>query len=47
MFVKMTKIIVQYFVEKLLKMLKVLKTRTALKRNGLSRAPHALRTARR
>lgn len=32
----MTKIIVQHFVENLLKVLKVLKTRTALKRNGLS-----------
>ena len=32
----MTKIIVQHFVEKLLKVLKVLKTRTALKRNGLA-----------
>lgn len=32
----MTKIIVQHFVENLLK---VLKTRTALKRNGLSRIP--------
>jgi hypothetical protein len=30
----MTKIIVQLFVENLLKVLKVLKTRTALKRNG-------------
>jgi hypothetical protein len=35
----MTKIIVQHFVENLLKVLKVLKTRTALKRNGLSRIP--------
>nr|DAX14955.1 MAG TPA: hypothetical protein [Microviridae sp.] len=43
----MTEIIVQYFVENLLKVLKVLKTRTALKMNGLSRAPHTLRTARR
>lgn len=32
----MTKIIVQHFVENLLKALKVLKTRTALKRNGLA-----------
>ena len=32
----MTKIIVQLYVENLLKVLKVLKTRTALKRNGLS-----------
>ena len=32
----MTKIIVQHFVENLLKVLKVLKTRTALKRNGLA-----------
>lgn len=31
----MTKIIVQLYVENLLKVLKVLKTRTALKRNGL------------
>ena len=30
----MTEIIVQYFVENLLKLLKLLKTRTALKRNG-------------
>lgn len=35
----MPKIIVQHFVENLLKVLKVLKTRTALKRNGLSRIP--------
>ena len=35
----MTKIIVQHYVENLLKVLKVLKTRTALKRNGLSRIP--------
>lgn len=35
----MTKIIVQHFVENLLKVLKVLKTRTALKRNGFSRIP--------
>lgn len=32
----MTKIIVQHFVENMLKVLKVLKTRTALKRNGLA-----------
>lgn len=32
----MTKIIVQHFVENLLKVLKVLKTRTALKRNELA-----------
>lgn len=32
----MTKIIVQHFVENLLKVLKVLKTRTALTRNGLA-----------
>lgn len=32
----MTKIIVQHFVENLLKVLKVLKTRTALKRNRLA-----------
>lgn len=32
----MTKIVVQHFVENLLKVLKVLKTRTALKRNGLA-----------
>lgn len=32
----MTKIIVQHFVENLLKVLKVLKTRKALKRNGLA-----------
>lgn len=32
----MTKIIMQHFVEKLLKELKVLKTRTALIRNGLA-----------
>nr|DAF70994.1 MAG TPA: hypothetical protein [Microviridae sp.] len=32
----MTEIIVQYFVENLLKLLKLLKTRTALKRNGLA-----------
>lgn len=32
----MTKIIVQHFVENLLKVLKVLKTRTALIRNGLA-----------
>lgn len=32
----MTKIIVQNFVENLLKVLKVLKTRTALTRNGLA-----------
>ena len=32
----MTKIIVQHFVENLLKVLKVLKTRTALKRKGLA-----------
>jgi hypothetical protein len=32
----MTEIVVQHFVEKLLKVLKVLKTRTALKRNGLA-----------
>lgn len=32
----MTKTIVQHFVENLLKVLKVLKTRTALKRNGLA-----------
>lgn len=32
----MTKIIVQLYVENLLKVLKVLKTRTALKRNGLA-----------
>lgn len=36
MFVKMTKIIVQLYVENLLKVLKVLKTRTALIMNGLS-----------
>lgn len=39
----MTKIIVQHFVENLLKVLKVLKTRTALTRNGLAEfrcAPH-------
>ena len=35
----MTKSIVQHFVENLLKVLKVLKTRTALKRNELSRIP--------
>lgn len=35
----MTKIIVQHFVENLLKVLKVLKTRTALKRNGFNRIP--------
>jgi hypothetical protein len=35
----MAKIIVQHFVENLLKVLKVLKTRTALKRNGFSRIP--------
>lgn len=40
----MTKIIVQHFVENLLKVLKVLKTRTALKRNGFSRIPlHSIR----
>lgn len=32
----MTKTFVQHFVENLLKVLKVLKTRTALKRNGLA-----------
>ena len=32
----MTKIIVQHFVENLLKVLKVLKTRTALTMNGLA-----------
>ena len=32
----MPKIIVQHFVENLLKVLKVLKTRTALTRNGLA-----------
>lgn len=32
----MTKIVVQHFVENLLKVLKVLKTRTALTRNGLA-----------
>lgn len=32
----MTEIIVQHFVENLLKVLKVLKTRTALTRNGLA-----------
>nr|DAH82792.1 MAG TPA: hypothetical protein [Microviridae sp.] len=32
----MTNFIVQLFVEKLLKVLKVLKTRTALTRNGLA-----------
>lgn len=32
----MPKIIVQHFVENLLKVLKVLKTRTALKKNGLA-----------
>lgn len=32
----MTKIVVQHFVENLLKVLKVLKTRTALKMNGLA-----------
>ena len=32
----MTKIIVQLYVENLLKLLKLLKTRTALKRNGLA-----------
>nr|QJB21272.1 MAG: hypothetical protein [Microvirus sp.] len=37
----------QYFVENLLKLLKLLKTRTALKRKGFSRVPHALHTARR
>lgn len=40
---KITKIIVQHFVENLLKVLKVLKTRTALTRNGLAEfrfAPH-------
>ena len=36
MFVIMTKIIVQHFVENLLKVLKVLKTRTALIMNGLA-----------
>lgn len=35
----MTKNIVQHFVKNLLKVLKVLKTRTALKRNGFSRIP--------
>jgi hypothetical protein len=35
----MTKSIVQLYVENLLKVLKVLKTRTALKRNGFSRIP--------
>ena len=35
----MTKITMQHFVENLLKVLKVLKTRTALKRNGFSRIP--------
>lgn len=35
----MTEIIVQYFVENLLKLLKLLKTRTALTMNGLSRIP--------
>jgi hypothetical protein len=35
----MTKIIVQHFVENLLKLLKLLKTRTALKMNGFSRVP--------
>ena len=47
MFVKITKIIVQLYVENLLKVLKVLKTRTALKRNGFSRVPHTLHTAER
>ena len=32
----MTEIVVQHFVENLLKVLKVLKTRTALKMNGLA-----------
>lgn len=32
----MTKIVVQLYVENLLKVLKMLKTRTALKRNGLA-----------
>lgn len=36
MFVIMTEFIVQHFVENLLKVLKVLKTRTALIMNGLS-----------
>nr|DAF17988.1 MAG TPA: hypothetical protein [Microviridae sp.] len=35
----MTETFVQHFVENLLKVLKVLKTRTALKRNGFSRIP--------
>jgi hypothetical protein len=35
----MTKTFVQHFVENLLKVLKVLKTRTALTRNGFSRIP--------
>lgn len=36
MFVKMTKTFMQLFVENMLKVLKVLKTRTALTRNGLA-----------
>ncbi len=36
MFVKMTKTFVQLYVENLLKLLKVLKTRTALTMNGLA-----------
>lgn len=43
MFVKMTKTFVQHYVENLLKVLKALKTRTALTRNGLAEfrcAPH-------
>ena len=36
MFVKMTKTFVQLYVENLLKLLKVLKTRTALIMNGLA-----------
>jgi hypothetical protein len=35
----MTKTFVQLYVENLLKVLKVLKTRTALTRNGFSRIP--------
>jgi hypothetical protein len=35
----MTKTFVQHFVENLLKVLKVLKTRTALERNGSGRIP--------
>lgn len=37
----MTKTFVQHFVENLLKVLKVLKTRTALKRNGLAEFRYA------